>query len=200
MNDKQRVLINAFHDGQLDEKQRQTAKRLLEESPQARSYLRELAGLDRLLSSSFDPIQQEPIPARFHVLLTKERPPAFSRYVVPTALAASLLLAAILVVKQETADQQMRDQLSDMRQEIAQLRQHALENTPSGKASFWVAPVGQARAEVMPLQTFRANNRRFCREYEERVEDANGVEIRRGIACRTGNGQWPDLIQRSPKT
>ena len=83
-----------------------------------------------------------------------------------------------------------------MRQEIASLKHQTLENTPSGMAASWVAPVGQTRAEVTPLATFRTKDNRFCREYEERLEDANGVEIRRGVACRTGKGHCPDLTRR----
>ena len=195
MNDEQRALINAFNDGQLDEKGREAVKSLLAENAQARSYLKELVELDRLLRSTFDPVKQEPVPMRFRSLLRKKRTHAFSHYVVPAALAASLLLAAVLVIRQDTIDQQMQEQLLQMRQEIASLKHQTLENTPSGKAVSWVAPVGQTRAEVRPLATFRTKDNRFCREYEERLEDANGVEIRRGVACRTGKGHWPDLTR-----
>lgn len=195
MNDEQRASINAFNDGQLDEKGREAVISLLAENAQARSYLKELVELDRLLRSTFDPVKQEPVPIWFRSLLRKKRTRAFSHYVVPAALAASLLLAAVLVLRQDTVDQQMQEQLLQMRQEIASLRHQTLENTPSGKAVSWVAPVGQTRAEVRPLATFRTKDNRFCREYEERLEDASGVEIRRGVACRTGKGHWPDLTR-----
>ena len=195
MNDEQRALINGFNDGQLDETQHQAATALLAEDAEARSYLKELAELDRLLRSVFDPVKKESIPARFHPLLKTKRHQAFSRYVVPAALAASLLLAAVVVVRQDALDLQMQDQLLQMRQEIASLKHQTLENSPSGKAAYWVAPAGQTRAEVTPLKTFRTGDNRFCREYEERLEDALGVEIRRGIACRSGKGHWPDLTE-----
>ena len=199
MNDRQRALINAFNDGQLDEKESEAVRVLLAEDVQARSYLEELVELDRLLRSTFDPVEREPVPARFHAILQKERSHhAFSRYMLPMALAASLVLAVVLVIRQDTIDQQMQEQLLLMRQEIASLKHQALENTPSGEAASWVAPVGHTRAEVTPLKTFRTKDKRFCREYEERLEDANGVEIRRGIACRTGKGHWPDLARKSP--
>mgnify|MGYP003572079107 FL=1 len=195
MNDEQRTLINAFNDGQLDEKESEAVAVLLAENAQARSYLKELVELDRLLRSAFDPVKQQAVPARFHALLKRKRRHVFSHYVVPAALAASLLLAVVLVIRQDSIDQQMQDALFQMRQEIASLKHQTLENTPSGKAASWVAPVGLARAEVTPLSTFRTKDNRFCREYEERLEDANGVEIRRGIACRTGKGHWPDLTR-----
>ena len=196
MNDEQREQINAFNDGQLDEKASEAVTILLAENAQARSYLKELVELDRLLRAAFDPVAKEPVPIRFQSLLKKKRNHAFSYYVVPTALAASLLLATVLAIKQDKIDQQMEDQLLQIRQEIASLKHQTLENTPSGKAASWVAPVGQTRAEVTPLKTFRTKDNRFCREYEERLEDANGVEIRRGIACRTEKGHWPDLTRK----
>ena len=195
MNDEQRALINAFNDGELDEKGREAVTSLLAKDARARGYLDELVELERLLHSTFDPVRQEPLPIRFRSLLRKKRRHAFSHYVVPVALAASLFLAVVLVIRQDTVDRQMQDQLLQMRQEIASLKHQTLENTPSGKAASWVAPVGQTRAEVTPLKTFRTKDNRFCREYEERLEDADGVEIRRGIACRTGKGHWPDLTQ-----
>ena len=195
MNDEQRGLINAFNDGQLDQKEWEIVKELLAENVQARAYLDELVEVDRLLRTAFDPVEQEPVPARFKALLQKKRGHTFSHYVVPAALAASLLLAVVLVIRQDTIDQQMQEQLLQMRQEIASLKHQTLENTPSGMAASWVAPVGQTRAEVTPLATFRTKDNRFCREYEERLEDANGVEIRRGVACRTGKGHWPDLTR-----
>lgn len=198
MNDIQRALINAYNDGQLDQKESETVKNLLAEDAEARSYLRELVELDRLLRSTFEPVIREPMPARFHTTLHQEPRHNLSRYVVPFALAASLVLAVTLVMRQDAIDQQMQEQLLQMRQEIASLKHQALENTPSGEAVSWVAPVGQTRAEVKPLKTFRTKDNRFCREYEERLEDSSGVEIRRGIACRSGKGHWPDLARKSP--
>ena len=198
MNDTQRALINAFNDGQLNEKDSEAVRSLLAEDVQARSYLAELVELDRLLRSTFNRLEQQAVPARFHAMLRKNRSHAFSRYFVPAALAASLLLVVVLVVRQDTIDHQMQEQLSQMRLEIASLKNQTLENTPSGEAVTWVAPVGQTRAEVTPLKTFRTKDNRFCREYEERLEDANGVEVRRGIACRTGKGLWPDLARKAP--
>ena len=111
---------------------------------------------------------------------------------------ASMVLVAVLVVPQASMEQQMNEQLNLMRQEIALLRNDTLENVPSGKAASWVAQAGSARAEVTPLKTYRTTSDQYCREYEERIEDTQGVEIRRGIACRVAKGSWPDLTQLLP--
>jgi surface antigen len=195
MNDDQRQLINAFNDGQLDELQEENVKRILARDPEARAYLEELAGLDDLLQSTFNPISREPVPPRLYPLLKRRRRSGFSHRFVPMALAAGLLLAAVVIYRQEVVDRQMREQLLQMGQDIAALRHRALENVPSGEVVSWTAPVGLTRAEVMPLKTYRTSDSRFCREYEERIEDADGIEIRRGVACRAGKEHWPDLTQ-----
>ena len=145
-----------------------------------------------MLREAFDPVLDEPIPLGLQAHGRRRRPGRLGSLVLPLALAASLVLVGILVMRQDMLDQQMQDQLSDLQQQVAQLRQQTLEHTPSGTAVSWEDPAGDLRAEVTPLQTYRTRDNSFCREYEERIEDAAGVEVRRGIACRVGKAQWPD--------
>lgn len=193
MNDEQRVLISAYKDGELDAAQARSAQQLITHDAEAKQFWEELLELDRLLRSAFDPILDRPIPAKLLAAVEKPAKRHHSRLFVPLALAASLALVAILIVRQSALDQQMQDQLSMMKLEIAQLRNETLENIPSGSAASWIAPVGQTRAQVIPLKTYRTKGNQFCREYEERIEDARGVEVRRGIACRAGKSDWPDM-------
>jgi len=195
MNDEQRVLISAYKDGELDAAQARSAQQLITHDAEAKKFWEELLELDRRLHSGFDPILDWPIPAKLLAAVEKPAKSHHSRLFVPLALAASLALVAILVVRQSALDQQMQDQLSMMKLEIAQLRNETLENIPSGSAASWIAPVGQTRAQVIPLKTYRAKGNQFCREYEERIEDARGVEVRRGIACRAGKSDWPDMAE-----
>ena len=201
MNDQQCELLNAFNDGQLDEAGAAKARKLLEEDAAARAYLERIAVLDSRLRETFDPIAREPLPPQLWTLFRHRQRRRFVQQFVPLAVAASLLLAALVVLRPDsTGDEQLRQQLMQMQQDIAQLRYRALENIPSGKVASWTATAGLTRAEVVPLKTFRTANDRFCREYEERIEDANGVEIRRGIACRAEKGYWPDLATDSAAT
>jgi len=195
MNDEQRVLISAYKDGELDAAQARSAQQLITHDAEAKQFWEELLELDRLLRSAFDPILDRPIPAKLLAAVEKPAKRHHSRLFVPLALAASLALVAILIVRQSALDQQMQDQLSMMKLEIAQLRNETLENIPSGSAASWIAPVGQTRAQVIPLKTYRTKGNQFCREYEERIEDARGVEVRRGIACRAGKSDWPDMAE-----
>ena len=188
MNDEQRELINAFHDGQLDEIQTENAKRLLAQESAARDYLEEIRRLDRVLGRAFEPAMHEPMPPSLVAVLKRKQRKPFNQLAVPFALVASLVLAGVLLVRQDALEQQlkMQQQLLQMTQEVAVLRHRALENIASGEVASWAAPVGQTRAEIRPLRTYRTTEKGFCREYEERVEDADGVEVRRGIACRSG--------------
>lgn len=200
MNDEQRELINAFYDDQLDEVQTENAKRLLTQEPAAREYLEEIRRLDRVLGRAFEPAMHEPMPPGLVAVLKHKRRKPFNQLAVPLALAASLILAGVLLVRQDALEQQlkMQQQMLQMSQEIAVLRHRALENIASGQVASWVAPVGETRAEIRPLRTYRTADKGFCREYEERVEDADGVEMRRGIACRAGKGIWSDLAGTLP--
>ena len=200
MNDEQRELINAFHDDQLDEIQTESAKRLLSQVPEARIYLEEIRRLDRVLGRAFEPAMRERMPPGLVAVLKHKRRNPFNQLAVPLALAASLILTGVLLVRQDALEQQLKMQQSLLRmtQEISALRHQALENIASGEVASWVAPVGEARAEVRPLRTYRTADKGFCREYEERVEDADGVEIRRGVACRAAKGVWSDLEHAIP--
>ncbi len=195
MNDEQRELINAFNDGQLDDLQSESVRKLLARDPQVRAYHERIVALDDLLRASFEPVARQPLPPRLNALLRKHRRPGIARHLVPMGLAAGLLVAAVLIYRQDVMEQQMREQLLRMRQDIAAVRYQALENTPSGEVASWTAPIGSTHAQVVPLKTYRTPSHGFCREYEERIEDADGVEVRRGIACRTGKGHWPDLTK-----
>jgi anti-sigma factor RsiW len=194
MNDDQLTLLSAYQDGELTPAERQQVDALLSRDPEARAYLAGLRRCDERLQRAFGPIATTPIPPQMLAAIRRNARPRWQRSIMPLALAASVIALAVVVGRQTITDQQMERQLIDMRQQIAQLRYQTLENTPSGTAASWVAPSGGVRAEVRPLQTYRTSDNQFCREYEERVDDGHGVEVRRGVACRTGKALWPDRM------
>ncbi len=198
MNDEQRTLLNLFNDGEADPSQSLNARQLIDTDAEAKVYWQALQRTDDRLREAFGPVAGQAIPSRFDGVLRSARRKSLGHHYVPLALAATLALVAVLLVREDSMNSQMNEQLLQMSQEIALLRNQTLENMPSGTAGSWVAPAGLARAEVRPLQTYRTLDNRFCREYEERVEDAQGIEIRRGIACRAGKGDWPDVAQSPP--
>lgn len=190
MNDEQRELLSEYVDGELDAAGRKQARELAAVDPQARAYLESIERLNDRLKATFGPIADSAIPAHLSPALA-------SRYrlkgaFLPLALAASLAVVAVLLIRQEGIDLQVEDRLAQMQDQILQLRQQTLENVPSGVSSSWMEPDGATRVKITPIRTYRTVNDRFCREYEERIDDSQGVEFRRGIACRTGKGVWPD--------
>lgn len=190
MNDENKTLLAAYVDGEIDAVGRQSARRLIECEPEARAYVESLEHLNDRLRAAFDPVAREPVPDALHVTLQHGWRPRRHHW-LPVTLAAGAALVAVLLVRQERVDGEMQEHLSLMQDQITQLRQQTLENVPSGSSATWAEPVGMARVEVTPVKTYRTADNRFCREFEERVEDAQGVEIRRGIACRSGKANWP---------
>lgn len=195
MIDAQRKLIAAYHDGELGAGAILEARRLIETDPEAARYLEKLERLDKSLHQLFDPIMNEQVPFAIRSVIHRQRR---HNIWIPGALAASLALVAVLIVRQVDVDRAVNDQLAQMQLQIAQLRNQTLENVPSGTKASWVAPAGKTRVDVIPVQTYRTPENRFCREYEERIEDAQGVEIRRGIACRAGKAEWSEAANLMP--
>ena len=192
MNDEHRKLLAAYVDGELDAVSRRSARKLAERDPEARAYLESLEHLNDRMKAAFGPVADEPIPESLLATIHRPAPRQRHHFHLPLALAASAALVVVLLVRQENIDLQMQDRLVAMQQQVLELRQQTLENVPSGSSASWVEPAGMARVEVTPVKTYRTDDNRFCREYEERVEDAQGVEVRRGIACRTGKAVWPE--------
>ena len=111
MNDEQRILLAAYHDGELDAVGRRAARKLVDSRADAKDYLASLEQADRALRAAFDPIVEEPIPAAMQAMLRNGKRRHFRQMIVPIALAASLALVAVLLVRQGALDQQMHDQL-----------------------------------------------------------------------------------------
>lgn len=192
MRDDARELITAYHDGELGPDASAQARRVLQSDPEAHAYYEALRRSDEILHRAFEPILSKPIPKGIDKVLKRlDHRHHYGRW-VPMALAASVTLIAVLLIRQEQFDRQLNDQFAEMQQEIIQLRNQTLENTPSGISASWVTRSGGSRVEVTPVKSYRTKDNRYCREYEERITDTEGVEIRRGIACRTGKANWPD--------
>jgi hypothetical protein len=192
MREDARELITAYHDGELGPDASTEVRRMILNDPEARRYYEALKDSDELLHQAFDPILTKPVPKSIDSAVQRlSRQHHYNRW-IPAALAASVALIAILLVRQEYFDRQLHDQFAAMQREIVELRYQTLENTPSGSVATRVLPSGDSRFDVMPVKSYRTADNRYCREYEERITDATGVEIRRGIACRAGKARWPD--------
>lgn len=192
MKEESRELIIAYHDGELGPDASAEARRLLEVDAEARGFYEALQQTDILLHQALDPILEKPMPTGIDATVRRLNRRRWVSNSVPFALAASLAVIAILVVRQGQFDQELHEQFAEMQREVVKLRNQALENTPSGTAATWVSPTGDSRFDVTPVKTYRTKDNRYCREYEEKITDSKGIEVRRGIACRVGKANWPD--------
>lgn len=198
MKDSAKKLIASYHDGELDPVASAEARQMINGDAEARQYYEALKRSDDLLHQLFDPVLKKPIPKRIDSAVQRlSRRQHYMRW-APMALAAGIALIAVLLIRQQQLDRQLHDRFEEMQREIVQLRNQTLENTPSGTSATWVTALGDSRIDVMPVRTYRTTDNRYCREYEERITDAKGVEIRLGIACRVSKANWPDEPELSP--
>jgi surface antigen len=157
-----------------------------------------------LLRGAFRDKPATPVPDRLVVIIdgavsTRRSPPRFTmRRRVPMALAASLAALAIGLSSgyfiselrvQQAIERAQASRLED-RKTIEAAVTEALEKRLSGASIEWASPASGLRGEVTPMRTFRDAAGQWCREYEEVIRYGDDVEHRRGIACRTGEGEW----------
>ncbi len=122
---------------------------------------------------------------------------------MPTALAASLATLAIGLssgyfiseMRVEQAVERGQASRIEDRKTIEAAVTEALEKRLSGASIEWASPASGLRGAVTPTRTFRDAGGQWCREYEEVIRYGDDVEHRRGIACRTGEGEWKTRLQ-----
>ena len=68
--------------------------------------------------------------------------------------------------------------------------QNALETQRIGTTTSWTNPDSGHSGTVTPTLTWRAQDGRYCREYEQTVYIDGRAERATGIACREADGTW----------
>lgn len=68
--------------------------------------------------------------------------------------------------------------------------QTSLEHSPTGRSSEWVNPDNGHSGTVMPTRTYRADNGRYCREFQQTVTIDGRRQRAYGTACRQPDGTW----------
>jgi hypothetical protein len=198
-------LLVAYVDGELDAEATRQVEAALVTDAGARQCVRELRESAALLRGAFHGKPETPIPDRLFAVIAgaaqdeRRRP----RWRVPTALAASLAALAIglstgyffseFLVRQ-AIERTQASRIEDRRTIEAAVTE-ALEKRLSGASIEWSNPGSGMRGAVTPTRTFRDAAGQWCREYEEVIRYDGEVEHRRGIACRTGEGEWKTRLQ-----
>jgi surface antigen len=211
-------LLVAYVDGELDGEATRAVEALLAADPDARQCVRELRESAALLLGAFRDKPATPVPDRLVALIndavSTQRAPLrfvprrFSRearqhWRVPMALAASVAMLAVglsggyvyseLRVRQ-AVERAQASRVED-RKTIEAAVTEALEKRLSGASIEWASPASGLRGAVTPTRTFRDTSGQWCREYEEHIRYGSDIEHRRGIACRTGEGEWKTRVQ-----
>jgi anti-sigma factor RsiW len=198
-------LLVAYVDGELDAEAARQVEAALVNDADARRCVRELRESASLLQGAFHGKPETPIPSR--LLATIDRAVANGRrrssWRVPTALAASVAILAVgLSSGYVLSEFRVREALErveanrrDDRRAIEAAVAEALEKRLSGASIEVSNPGSGLRGAVTPTRTFRDAAGEWCREYEEVIRSGGEVEHRRGIACRTGNGEWKTRLQ-----
>jgi surface antigen len=76
------------------------------------------------------------------------------------------------------------------RQYMEKTTQRSLESSPSNQASSWVNPDSGNNGAVTPIRTFKNQDGRYCREYQQVVRVGGDEQQAYGTACRQSDGSW----------
>lgn len=71
--------------------------------------------------------------------------------------------------------------------------QNSLEYAKTNQAVSWNDPNTGASGYVMPTQTYKSNEGKFCREYTQIIQIDNKKQEAVGRACRNNDGYWQIL-------
>ncbi len=197
-------LLNAYIDGELDQKERGEIERQLESDPVAARYVKQIGNMDRLVRSALDEAVAQPLSRSLlrsvdalNTRSEQNRSPV--RWQQPSvALAASLLLLALgFGAGLFTAERQFSLQLamaenirSQALEEVGKTLNQVLEHSPSGQAVDWQSEQYDVSAQLIPVRTLKTADQRYCREYREILIIDGQREERHGLSCRTGKENW----------
>lgn len=101
-------------------------------------------------------------------------------------IVAALALSACVGTVPKLADQLTNAD----RQEMADARQHALENNKSGEGLNWHNPATDHRGVITPVKTYQSSANENCRDFQETLTVGGQSYIEYGSACRLPRGVW----------
>lgn len=194
MNKPSLETLTAYVDGELDDTRRREAEEAIRIDSTLRGTVDRLRASRVMLSTAFAAVIDAPVPAR--LVQTLESPPhpanvfplrtaeRVSRSWMPLALVASVSLTVGLLVGFIVADSEP----AASSETTADLLQRALETLPTGSA----LTSSDGQAVVTTLSSFRVQDGRICREFEQRAT----ALLSTGIACRNPvTTAWQTQIQ-----
>ena len=201
--------LNAYIDGEMDERQRLDMQQELSSDPVSSRYIEDIESLQRQLRSALHAVARRPpsdgLERTLHRMKTAgnaARRPLFIWRQPVLAMAAGLALLGIgFGAGLFSANQQFDRRISALEDgrnraldEVGLVLNRVLEHSPSGQAVAWRSDRHDASAELTPIRTLKTPDQRYCREYRETLVINGEREERRGLSCRTGKEQWEKLL------
>lgn len=194
MNPPSLETLTAYVDGELDDARRRETEDAIRSDSALRDTVDRLRASRVMLRTAFAAVIDAPVPAR--LVRTLELPPRPANVVplrtaervnknwMPLALAASVSLTVGLLVGFIVADSEP----AASSETTADLLQRVLETLPTGTA----LTSSDGQTVVTSLSSFRVQDGRICREFEQRAT----ALLSTGIACRNPvSTDWQTQIQ-----
>lgn len=198
------IILNAYIDGELPERQMQELGQELNNDPVASDYVRNANKLNRLGRAALETAAQQPASAKLQSVLdklrdsdTRHKKEVFSNHPY-FAVAASLILMVVGYgmgfLSAERGSQQRilaMDTVKEYaRSEVRAEMNRVLEHTPSGTSVNWKSEAHNVSAELLPIRTLKTPDQRYCREFREILLIDGVQEMRHGLSCRIGKEKW----------
>jgi surface antigen len=200
LSDETRLDLMRLCDGELEGERARAVAARCREDREAAAFVAGLEADRALLRAAF-PVEAGNATARTALesaFAARRRRAAAGRWRPALPIAASVVITVLLGAGGVFLAERRAAEVASATVAAAQARDRALmvrafgealDRQVSGAAVDWRNPETGSSGAVMPLRTFRAADGRWCREYEERVEQGGAVERRIGIACREA-GRW----------
>lgn len=198
MNEPSLEILTAYVDGELDDSLRREVDEAIHIDATLRATVDQLQASRIMVRDAFAGVLDAPVPARLTQALesvdTHDKvirlptPERMNNSWMSLAMAASVSLTVGALVGFLLADNRPQA----MPETTADLVQRVLETMPTGSTLI----SSDERSEVTSLSSFRIQDGRICREFEQRTAAQQGT----GIACRnplTADWQTQILVTSS---
>lgn len=206
MTEDIRILLTGLADDELEGEQRMRAEAIVAADIDARRFVEELRAERAALARLFEPVAQEPVPARIVdtvltapcpieaprgevIPLGKSRSPRFGGGTA-WALAASLAGLALVGALYVTERGRTRSDIVAVQPGAGLIAAGELARVleAEGSRSMTRAAPGSAElAAIRPLLTFKSRAGAWCRQFEA---PGAGRTVGGGVACRQADGAW----------
>ena len=198
MNNVDDTLLMSYVDGELDVATSREVEAVLRMQPDLAHRVRGMRADSALLRAAFNHALHD-APPSVAVLPSVQRAVQNRNWHMPLAVAASaLLLACGVLLGHSLGSANSLSVAVTERSERDAALQAVLEAHRSGSTLQWSTQQTDAQGDITAVSTYRNNDGRFCREFEE-TRSVGATAVREaGVACRDDNGQWRVRIRYYP--